>query len=68
MWLIVDLNRERTCLNLSWYSSPDSQVSIDARMSGGIKWNNDAFVGLIVFVGNCVIDDQWCLEGRNSGL
>ena len=55
-------------MSLSWYSRMYSQVSIAARMSEGSRLNNDAFVGLSLFVGLFVISVQWPgAEERNSG-
>ena len=41
------------CVKLLWYSRPDIQISISARVSEGIRSNIDACEGLSCFVGWC---------------
>ena len=65
--VLIYLKHDITCLNLSWYSRLAIQLSIAAKKSGGSISNNDAFVGLSIFVGSYVIILRQCTVGRNSG-
>ena len=51
--ILVYLNCDSMCLNLSCYLKPASQVSIAVRISGVIRSNNDTLVG-VSFLENVV--------------